>query len=218
MSSELPVESHKELATAPATTQDARFLWALANKIHSSKILPRGFDTVEKLFVALMFLKELKLPLIPSLAYVAVLDGKPMLYGHLALALVMRSGLFDHSKFKEEFIYDDAGNVVAVQCTMARLGGQTVTRQFTLEDAKRAGLLSKPGPWQNYTARMLQMRARSWALKDLFPDIIAGAIYEDMLGDIQETSVSQAAADRLYQRIIATRGIPEDEDPPEHTE
>jgi hypothetical protein len=49
-----------------------------------------------------------------------------------------------------------------------------ITRTFTSDDAKRAGLWQKPGPWSQYPKRMLTIRARAFALRDAFPDILAG--------------------------------------------
>ncbi len=47
---------------------------------------------------------------------------------------------------------------------------------LTHKDAKRAGLWGKGGPWTAYPKRMLQMRARGFALRDAFPDVLKGMI------------------------------------------
>ena len=56
-----------------------------------------------------------------------------------------------------------------------------------LDDAKRAGLLGKKGPWTEYPQRMLQMRARSWALRDGFADVLKGLSVREEAQDIPET-------------------------------
>lgn len=43
-----------------------------------------------------------------------------------------------------------------------------------MDDAAKAGLKGKQGPWTQYPKRMMQMRARSWALRDVFPDVLRG--------------------------------------------
>lgn len=49
-----------------------------------------------------------------------------------------------------------------------------------MSDAKLAGLLSKSGTWKTYPQRMLQMRARSWCLRDQFADLLCGlGVYEE---------------------------------------
>jgi len=58
--------------------------------------------------------------------------------------------------------------------------GREVESAFTLAEADTAGLIARAkgkngsGPWITYPNRMLQMRARSRALKDLFPDKLSG--------------------------------------------
>jgi hypothetical protein len=49
-----------------------------------------------------------------------------------------------------------------------------LARTFSVADAIRAGLWRKPGPWCDYPRRMLQMRARAFALRDAFPDVLGG--------------------------------------------
>ena len=52
----------------------------------------------------------------------------------------------------------------------------TSCASFSVEDAKKAGLWGKQGPWQQYPKRMLQMRARGFAVRDAFPDVLRGLI------------------------------------------
>ena len=53
--------------------------------------------------------------------------------------------------------------------------GQERESFFTLAMATKAGLFNrKESPWLTYPDRMLQMRARSRVLKDVFPDVLSG--------------------------------------------
>jgi hypothetical protein len=61
-------------------------------------------------------------------------------------------------------------------CVAKRKGRKPVTARFSVEDAKRAGLWGKQGPWSAYPKRMMQMRARGFALRDAFPDVLKGMI------------------------------------------
>jgi hypothetical protein len=61
-------------------------------------------------------------------------------------------------------------------CVAKRRGRKPVTAKFSVDDAKRAGLWGKQGPWTQYPKRMLQMRARGFALRDAFPDVLKGLI------------------------------------------
>jgi len=59
-------------------------------------------------------------------------------------------------------------------CIVYRKGEDPHTREFSQLDAITARLWGKPGPWSSYPKRMLQMRARSWALRDKFSDNLSG--------------------------------------------
>ena len=67
-------------------------------------------------------------------------------------------------------------------------------RQFSIADAKRAGLLNKSGPWTQYPDRMLQMRARGFALRDAFPDKLRGLIGAEEASDYTLESAGISAA------------------------
>jgi hypothetical protein len=69
-------------------------------------------------------------------------------------------------------------------CCIQRKGRQAVIRKFTQADAKKAGLWGKAGPWQNYPTRMLQCRARAWAIRDAYPDALRGIAIAEEQRDI----------------------------------
>jgi hypothetical protein len=57
-----------------------------------------------------------------------------------------------------------------------RKGRTPVVFKFSVEEAKRALLWGKAGPWTAYPKRMMQMRARGFALRDAFADVLTGLI------------------------------------------
>jgi hypothetical protein len=59
-------------------------------------------------------------------------------------------------------------------CRIKRKGQPEEARTFSQADAKAAGLAGKSGPWAQYPARMRQMRARAFALRDVFADVLKG--------------------------------------------
>jgi hypothetical protein len=137
----------------------------LARAYHASGLMPKGLNSPEKVLVAMQLCRELGLPPMTSIGKICVINGTASLFGDLPLALVMKSGLIE--SIKEEQTIEGA------VCTVKRKGMESLCRSFSLVDAKQADLLGK-GPWKQYTKRMLQMRARTWALKDAFPDILGG--------------------------------------------
>jgi len=119
----------------------------------------------------------------------AVINGTPSLYGDALLGIVKGSGLL--SKINESISED--GNVAT--CYITRRGEDPICRTFTMDEAKKAGLLSKQGPWQSYPKRMLQMRARAFALRDVFPDILRGIGIAEEQSDMAAVAASVVVVD-----------------------
>ena len=79
-------------------------------------------------------------------------------------------------------------------CVAKRKGRKPVTARFSVEDAKRAGLWGKQGPWSAYPKRMMQMRARGFALRDAFPDVLKGMITVEEAQDYPEEAKPRQVA------------------------
>mgnify|MGYP003334515089 FL=1 len=89
-------------------------------------------------------------------------------------------------------------------CTAKRRGEPEVTATFSVADAKRAQLWGKQGPWTQYPQRMLAMRARSFALRNLYADILRGMRSAEELADapteqpavtVEPVAIEQAPAE-----------------------
>ena len=161
--------SDKELLPAPKNAQEAM---DIATKLARSGFVPTQFaNKPEAVFVAMMWSKVYGLPIVQGLQSIAVVNGKPSLYGDAALAVVNASGLL--VDISEELTTDSNGCLTAV-CTVKRKDRQTPTRRtFSQSDAEAAGLWGR-NVWKSYPKRMLQMRARAFALRDAFPDVLSG--------------------------------------------
>jgi hypothetical protein len=116
---------------------------------------------------------EIGLSPMQAMQSIAVVNGRPSIYGDAALAVVKASPVCE---YVTETIEGDGEQMVAI-CTAKRRGypAPTISR-FSVADAKRAGLWGKSGPWTQYSRRMLQMRARGFALRDCFPDVLRGLV------------------------------------------
>lgn len=141
-----------------------------------------GYDK-NKIVVGIMQGMEVGLSPMASLQSIAVINGMPSLWGDGALAVVRASGqLVD---IREDVFFDDKGNADSATCTLIRAGQATpISRTFTRAQAQKAGLTNKKGPWQDYPQRMLQMRARAWAMRDGFADILRGMAVGEEAEDI----------------------------------
>jgi hypothetical protein len=116
-----------------------------------------------------------------------IIEGTPSLKPEIMLALVRRAG---HS------VSGDTSPTGATVTGTRRDTGDTMTVAFTMDDAKRAGLLGKRGPWQNYPQSMCWARALSQLCRMLFPDVVLGAGYtpEELGGVADDTPAAPSPA------------------------
>lgn len=155
----------------------ARFCAAIKN----SKI-GKNYECAEDIMIAVQHGLEVGLSPMSALQNIAVVNGKPCIYGDAALALCCSHPAFLDIEETVE------GNTAT--CIVKRRDRSPVVRKFSEADAKKAGLWGKQGPWTYYPARMLQMRARSWALRDAFPDALKGLGVAEEVRDYAPRNVS----------------------------
>lgn len=161
-----PVTSGGKLAAfIPSTLEEA---WRLAGALAQSGMTPKAYGGDQnKIMVGMMAGAEVGLAPFTALQSIAVIGNNPSLWGDGALALVQASGLL------EDMEETDDGHTAT--CRLNRVGRSTpIIRSFSMDDAKKAGLAGKAGPWTQYPARMRQMRARAFALRDGFADVLKG--------------------------------------------
>lgn len=169
----------------------------LAEVIHNAPGMGiSGASTISDTVVALMAGLEVGLSATATLKNVMVVNGKPSLWGDALLAVVQNSG--ELAEFEEH--HDDNGATCRIVRVRKLIDGEfsriETVRSFTIEDAKTAGLWGKRGPWKQYPKRMLQMRARSFALRDAFADRLGGLSVTDEVRDYQTFTPSQMTGQR----------------------
>jgi hypothetical protein len=180
-------------------------VYRFAKAVSMTPFAPKDFRTPEAIAVAIAYGLELGLTPMQSLQGVAVVNGRPSLYGDALVAVVMASGLCEDLS---ESI-DGAGDLRAASCTVKRRGIPTPrTSSFSVADAKKAGLWGKGGPWTQYSDRMLAMRARGFALRDAFADVLRGVISVEEAADIPAPT---AAAPVLVEMPAPPAANPEPE-------
>jgi hypothetical protein len=134
---------------------------------------------------------EIGLSPMQAMQSIAVVNGRPSIFGDAAMAVAKASPVCEHVT---ETIEGEGEQMVAT-CTAKRRGypAPTVSR-FTVADAKKAGLWGKSGPWSQYPRRMLQMRARGFALRDAFPDVLRGLVTAEEAQDYPTATVTPEPA------------------------
>ena len=181
-----------ETDLCPDSYKPSTFLNRICGQDQKARLNPENIKkakemSVNNIFIACSYGGTLGLNPFQSLQGIAMVNGKPSVYGDTLLGLV-RPLCEDF----QEWFDDQTGTAY---CVILRRGTQhPVQRKFSYQDAQRAGLTSKKGPWTQYPERMLTMRARGFAIRDAFPDVLSGIISREEAEDYptqQEVSVSQ---------------------------
>lgn len=160
-------------------------MWKLAQLAAGAEIVPKDFrGKPHNVMIAMEHGLECGVPWMQAIQNTAIINGRPGFFGDLFLAVIMNSDAYvKHAEYflvkgerRSGLLPDDLkhDDTMAV-CTFWRRGlDEPVTRQFSVGDAKTANLLKKVGPWTEYPWRQLQMRARAFAGRDCFPDVLKG--------------------------------------------
>jgi hypothetical protein len=128
--------------------------------------------------IAIQMGMELGLKPMQALQGIAVINGRPSIWGDAMLALVQSHHDYEYhdEKIKDGVAY----------CTIKRKGHPEYTYEFSVEDAKQAELINSTPSWKKYPKRMLQQRARGFALRNKFADALKGIITAEEAMDLVE--------------------------------
>jgi hypothetical protein len=169
------------------TFEDA---WRFATAVVKTQFVPKGW-IAEDVVIAIQYGMEVGLSPMQSLQSIAMINGKPSLYGDAPLALVKQHPQYRGIReWREGKPYED--NYTAY-CELKREGDETVLQYFSVAMAKKGQLWGKAGPWQTSPDRMLQFRARGFGIRDQWADVIKGLITEDEARDIDPDVYLNAA-------------------------
>jgi hypothetical protein len=181
-----------EISTHRASTglalQSFDDAFRFSKMVASSEFAPKDFKgKPESCMLAIQHGSEVGLSPMQSLQSIAVINGRPTIWGDAALALVQSSPVCEYVK---EYVEGQGDNLTAV-CEAKRRGypAPTISR-FSMADAKRAGLAGKTGPWSQYPERMLALRARGFALRNAFADALRGLITAEEAQDYPQPVVA----------------------------
>jgi hypothetical protein len=172
------------VATAPKTSvqlgsaqQDFDQLYRLCANLSKAQLLPKALiGKPADVLIIVMYGQELGLSPIQSLQGIYVVNGRPSLSGQLWLAKVREAG------HKVDIAHADGSCTV----TITRSDGASHSETFTLEDAKRAGLVGKD-IWKSYPKRMLMWRALSDCATVICPEVALGFGMHEIEEDTRPT-------------------------------
>lgn len=185
-------------ALTPANLNEAM---NLATMICNSQLCPTNYKgKPEDTLVAMMMGNEVGLNPLQAIQNIAVINGRPSIYGDALMALVQ-----NHPKFGGiNEVFDESS--MTATCIVHRKGGEKHTQKFSEVDAKAAKLWGKAGPWTQYPKRMLAMRARGFALRNQFADALAGLISVEEAEDLpieRELNPTNKSSEPEKQKAIS---------------
>ena len=193
---ELAVQT-KAFDLSPQTFDQAL---TFSNYLADSDLVPKDFKGKPgNCLIAMQWGSELGLKPLQAMQNLAIINGRPSLWGDAVLALVLASPAC-------EYVTETIDGDTSV-CKAKRKGAPEQVRTFSDADAKAAGLLGKPGPWTQYKARMRQMRARAFCLRDVFADVLRGLPVAEELMDTP-TEKFMGAADVVLPTTAAANVLP----------
>lgn len=195
-----------ELTAHGFMPQNSEQVFRLAKLLIASGMLPSGWPrTMEGVSVGIMAGAEAGLNFTQTIKGIMVVNNKPTIWGDVALALCRRA---DVCESIVEWMTD---NMTVAHCKCVRKGEPVpVERQYSIEDAKVAGLWGKAGPWKSYPLRMLQMRARAFAIRDAFPDCLNGLDITEEVMDYAPEAVNEGKP-TAQSKIDALPELPGDD-------
>ena len=189
----------RQNASVPATIspvlvpQTFDQLVTFAEMAAQSDLMPRDYKgKPANIMIAVQMGSELGFSPMQALNSISVINGRPGVWGDGMIGLCRQSPLCEDIQERIE----GEGDARAAVCIAKRRGSSPTTGRFSVADAKRAGLFGKAGPWQQYPDRMLQNRARGFALRDAFPDLLRG------LKTVEELRDTPAQGDGFRSTIL----------------
>lgn len=187
----------------------------VAEKISKSELIPTAYRGKPiDIVIAWEFGADLGLSPLQALKSVCVINGSPTVWGDAALAIVIPKT--DYEYCKETF---DEKTMTAT-CETKRKGEPAKTATFSKADAETAGLWGS-NTWKKYPKRMLQMRARGFALRDTFPHHLRGIyLTEEMTSESNAIDGGEVIPEPVKKTMLTVGediedGVPETPKEPE---
>ncbi|TVP04770.1 transcriptional regulator [Shewanella algae] len=215
-------QTHMNGAAKAPTVQPARFLtpsnyqeaWQISEMLAQSEMVPKDYrGKPADILIAMAMGSELGFQPLQSIQNIAVINGRPSVWGDAFRAMIVGSpDLVDLKEWFDE-------NTRTAHCHIKRrLSSGTVAEfngAFSEQDAKTANLWGKQGPWTQYPRRQQQWRALGFAGRDAYADRLRGIWIDAEAQDLppeKEINPKEFAKDTSIRSALeeAKRVIPEE--------
>jgi hypothetical protein len=141
---------------------------AVCKEVIDSGLAPKWANgNPGKLMLASIYGFEVGLSFMQSMSGLCVINGLVSMYGDILLGFCLAQ---PDREYIEEYVKE--GGIFG--CVSKRIGRKDVVREYSIQEAKSKGMFQKEGPWSQFPLRMMQMRPRSWSLRDTWADKLRG--------------------------------------------
>lgn len=201
MTQEKSLAVSERFSLVPKTFSEAKIF---AEMLADSDFVPKQYYRKPgNILIAVQMGLELGLQPINALQNIAVINGKPSIYGDAMIAVVRASGLCEY--IDETIDKSDPKNWIA-RCVTKRKGEPKEREEiFTTEMAIKGQLWGKAGPWTTYPDRMLKMRARGFLLRDVYGDVLCGLISSEEAADYEATEIKGENAHKPALSVLSQK-------------
>lgn len=178
--------------------------WRYAEMICKADLAPASYEDdahkpdPKKVVIGILTALELGVPPMQGLRGIAIINGRPSVWGDLAMALIQSKGVV--KKAEQSYSGESGTDSYQANYVIWRKGQESPYEgHFSIADAKRAGLWAHPKkrPWIEYPMRMLMMRARAFAIRDGFADCLCGLAIAEEVQDMPAPIAVEAKTDFL---------------------
>lgn len=197
-------------AIVPRTVEEA---FRYAQMVCMAGLAPKSYEGTggapdpQKVVIGILCGSELGVPPMQALSGIAIINGRPAVWGDLALALVQSKGLVaDH---ETGYTGEPGTDGYEAYFRIWRKGQpKPYEGLFSIGKAKRAQLWGnvQKKPWIQYPERMLFNRARAFALRDGFSDALKGLAIAEEAQDMPREALPPPAIGFLDDATEAVAG------------
>jgi hypothetical protein len=166
-STSLALAPRHQFDLSPQTFEQAL---TFAGYLAESEMVPKQFrGRPGDCLIAMQWGYEVNFKPLQALQSIAVINGKPGIYGDAGKAILLAAGCIIDEDDTEVVKRTGRG-----RCKITRPGKPPCERTFSVDDAKAAKLWEKEGPWRTYPHRQMAWRAFWFAARDCAADLLRG--------------------------------------------
>lgn len=180
--------ARRSAAPLALTAEYVASLEVYATLLFKGGLTPKGVSRPEHIAARIAVGRDLGITDTQAIANIMIVGGRPSIWGDLGMAMIRASNLLED--IEETYEGEPGTESYTAVCRVKRKDAKRDrVSKFSIADAIRANLWDKPGPWQEYPERQMMWRAKGFATRDEFQDVLCGLIFTEEALDIPARQV-----------------------------